>query len=568
MSGNAVSALEKEAWPGKLQASLEILRGFNQQSEGGFLKLGETLREVAGLARRLAECASELAGAGGVMRYREAVGEFEALSRELGAIRRGTERHGEVIERIAGLARAFRGPALEFARANRTFRLLGLYVRVEASRLRGEGGEFASLADDIAALASGIDESAGNLERDSRRAAGELQSGRTMLRELGLEQTAESGKILDSAAEEIHALSGRAGLAEGAARVLAEGCGRLRDEVARIVNSLQFQDIARQRLEHVCEGVERLLEGLRRDEGGPGALSLVALEARQLDSAREELKAALERIGESLESAGTQSAGFGAEAARLSAERLDLKSCGETMTGAAAGCVASLERLEQVVAGVMPVLDDMGLSASRIDETGYRIGLVSLNCAVKTARLGNEGAALGVVAAEMGRLAMESGAQAAAAMQRLEELRSQTALLADLGQGHGGQGLQERVNGAMEKAERAEEGCAERLGSIQQLAERLTAEIGGAVRRRAWERPLLAGLEEAAGLLREVEGGLESAGGEGAAHEGEWFRGLEGRYTMASEREIHREYVAADTPQESLTGAKTDETFGDGIELF
>jgi hypothetical protein len=77
---DAVSALRTEAWPEKLQASLEILRGFNQRSEGGFLKLGETLREVAGLARRLAECAGELAGSGGVMRYREAVGEFEELS--------------------------------------------------------------------------------------------------------------------------------------------------------------------------------------------------------------------------------------------------------------------------------------------------------------------------------------------------------------------------------------------------------------------------------------------------------------------------------------------------------
>lgn len=563
-----MSAPRKKAWTEKLQASLKILRGFNQQSESGFLKLGEALRVVAGLARRLAECAGEVAGAGGVMRYREAMEEFEALSRELMAIRRGTEQQGEVLERIAGLARAFRGPALEFARANRTFRLLGLYVRVEASRLRGEGAEFGSLADDIAALASGIDESAGSLERDSRRAAGELESGRARLRQLGAEQAEESGKMLDSAAEEIRALSGRAGLAEGAARLLAEGCGRLRDEVARIVNSLQFQDIARQRLEHVCEGVERLLEGLRRGEGGPGALSLAALEARQLDSAREELQAALDRIGQSLESAGAQSAGFGVEAVKMSAERQGLKSCGETMTGAAAACAALLERLEEVVAGVMPVLDDMGLSAARIDETGYRIGLVSLNCAVKTARLGEEGAALGVVAAEMGRLAMESGGTAAAATRRLRELRSQAAALADLGQGRSGEGLQARVRGALEKAERAEAECAERLRSVRELAERLTAEIGGAVSGREWEGPLLAGLEQASGLLREVERGLESAGGEGVEQEAEWFRGLEGRYTMASEREIHQEYVAADIPRESLTGAKTDETFGDGIELF
>lgn len=552
----------------RLERSLELLREFDRHSEGGFLKLGETLRGVAGLSKRLAECAAEMAGAGGVLRYREAIGDFEGLVEELRGIRGGTQRHAEVLERIAGLVRAFRAPAREFARANRTFRLLGLYVRVEASRLRAEGAEFSSLADDIAALAHGIDDSAGSLEQSARQAGERLDAGSVLILELGREQSEGSGQMLELAAAEIAALGRRSAEAHEAAQELAEGCCRLRDEMGRIVTGLQFQDIARQRLEHVCEGLERLLEGLRRMEPDAGAGALAALEARQLNSAREELRSALVRIGDSLESAGSRSSRFGTEAQRLVAEPLELKACGETMTGTARDCSASLERLGEVVAEVLPVLEGMGTAAMRIDETGYRIGLVSLNCAVKTAGLGADGAALGVVAGEMGRLAMETGTQAAAVSGRLSELRQETGVLSELGAGAHRKGFEARVEAALRQASEAERECLNRLRAVRELAERLTAELSDTEEREEWVRRLVAGLDEACGLLGEVAREMAPQGADSAEGGGAWCEGLEHRYTMESEREIHQEYITGDTPQEKLMKSKTDATFGDGIELF
>lgn len=89
-----------------------------------------------------------------------------------------------------------------------------------------------------------------------------------------------------------------------------------------------------------------------------------------------------------------------------------------------------------------------------------------------------------------------------------------------------------------------------------------------------WARRMLERLEEAGRNLAELEQGLgreaedESEAGNESEVGDEWGQSMEGRYTMASEREIHQEYFSVNTPQENPKKANEDATFDDGIELF
>lgn len=262
--------------PGSMDVDglIGVLRDFNSQSEKAFLELGEVLGSLAGGARTLARCAAEMAGGGGAERFGQSVDVLEDLVEELQRIRGESESRGESLARIAALARGFRRPAREFARANRTFRLLGLYMRVEASRLKEAEAEFGALAEDIRTLASGIDECAEEL--DEKGAAVERGVGDGASAD-GHAEVGAGGKPADfgSGGEELaEARAGRQ-QSEATARRLAQGCTEVRDEISGLVTSLQFQDIARQRLEHVCEGWQRLGEVLQGQ--GAGAAELVVL---------------------------------------------------------------------------------------------------------------------------------------------------------------------------------------------------------------------------------------------------------------------------------------------------
>jgi methyl-accepting chemotaxis protein len=547
---------------------VEALRDFNSQSEGAFLEMGEVLGSLAGGARTLAQCAAEMAGSGGAEGFGESVKGLEDLVAELERIRRESDGRGESLARMAVLARGFRRPAREFARANRTFRLLGLYMRVEASRLKEAEADFQALSDDIRGLAAGIDECAEDLEEKARRSSEELEAGRQRINALYLTQAAESRQMLDLAGEELAAAQAGRQQSEETARRLAQGCADVRDEINRLVTSLQFQDIARQRLEHVGEGLQRLGEVLQGPQEGAGAAELAALQWQQLRSTRRELGGVLERIAANLSQARQRLGQLRIEVARLVGEAPDWTERRERIQREARLCVESTERLRGVVQEVAPTLQGMSVSANHIDEIGYRIGLVSLNCAIKTERLGGKGAALGVVACELSRLALETEAHAETVAAQLGELKLETAALTDLSDGIGAVDLELRTSRTVSEAQAADTEYQQRLRRVCEVTEGLLAQLESAVARRGWADELLGGLDAAEHRLGQLTN--ELGGGPAIEHGAgrEWSEDLLSRYTMASERGVHQEYLLGYQEAPDGEGKEKDEIFGGEVELF
>jgi hypothetical protein len=183
--------------------------------------------------------------------------------------------------------------------------------------------------------------------------------------------------------------------------------------IGRIITALQFDDIARQRIEHVAHGLERLAVLLARgtlsDEEPPAppetvrlaAGALAALMVRQIVDLAGQLEAAASALARELAATTDQVRRLEPEVDRLAGgdgqragsetplERLDQELGGARSLFAAyadahQGVIAELARLGDVAAAT-------AATSRALDEVETDIRIVGLNAEIKSARLGDEG---------------------------------------------------------------------------------------------------------------------------------------------------------------------------------
>jgi hypothetical protein len=200
-----------------------------------------------------------------------------------------------------------------------------------------------------------------------------------------------------------------------AAAVAAAGAAsdHVNAHIGGIITALQFDDIARQRIEHFAHGLERLAalvtRGTLSDEEAPAppetvrlaAGALAALMVRQTVDLAGQLEAAASTLGRELAATIDQVRRLEPEVDRLAGgdgqragdetplERLDqelggARSLVTAYADAHQGVVAELARLGDVAAAT-------ATTSRALDEVETDIRIVGLNAEIKSARLGDEG---------------------------------------------------------------------------------------------------------------------------------------------------------------------------------
>jgi methyl-accepting chemotaxis protein len=232
-------------------------------TEGAAMGLIQDLNALNDAARALMEdlaeaearaVASKQEGQGDVESMRAAM---EALRVRLAARSAQIEANRTVYESIAREAEGFARAISDIGRIATQTRLLALNATIEAARAGDAGKGFAVVAQEVRALAG-----------QSAQVAEGVTSGLARLRDL---MRARLSDALDSEAD--HALLDSAeGQAAGAAQaferiasastsalmVTSAHGQRIRGHITEALGAMQFQDIVRQRLQHVGESVERV----------------------------------------------------------------------------------------------------------------------------------------------------------------------------------------------------------------------------------------------------------------------------------------------------------------------
>ncbi|HEX7765676.1 MAG TPA: methyl-accepting chemotaxis protein [Nitrospira sp.] len=137
-------------------------------------------------------------------------------------------------------------------------RLLALNAAIEAARAGEHGRGFAVVADEVTKLANRSGQAAINIkklvtdvQRESQQAMNEIQE----LASVDLTKTLSSKERLDHMTKVLTEKNAALRTSVGSTQLHAE---RLGQDIAAIVMALQFQDIARQKIEHVIEPLTKL----------------------------------------------------------------------------------------------------------------------------------------------------------------------------------------------------------------------------------------------------------------------------------------------------------------------
>lgn len=582
----------------RLRRTAARLEGFLDESEREFLAVGSRLSEfhqnssaVVAAARSAVE---NIVGRKG-SQAREGLGALvDRLDAQVSTARTEMAGAEEALTGILAPLREIESAQTGFQRLVRTLGILGISTRIESVRLVSARSGFDTIAQQVRDLTVRIRKELDAITDHESILSGQLTQALFVLRTAGDLQRAGALQIFSRTRASLEFLRETHERGSSAAGVVAENSALIKENISRIVQSMQFQDITRQGMEHVREALLQLSSDLESGQSADeaGIQSVLALQEAQLAASTGSLVEALFEVMGNLKAVSTHSDALSREtrevlgildpagSAFLSELELGLAPVKVLISETAAAGREIASTLHKVAATAA----EMARFAAEIERIGAEIRLIALNASVKAAHTGTEGAALGVLAEAMARLSTDARGrtreitdplcrmvESAERMREDFEQRTRTAggtngldsIMGDLDSLLLGlHGLNEDIVRSLQETE----GGAQALGlAIQEAVDRITL------------------VDQAAGMSREIGEELRSLraaaeGGEsgpGAGPPAALFSGLSRRYTTDHERQVHGQMVqqrqGGVVPQESgnRVGSRAgDDDLGDNVELF
>jgi hypothetical protein len=366
---------------------------------------------------------------------------------------------------------------------------------------------------------------------------------------------------------------------------------KIADTVGRAIISLQTGDSTRQRLEHVCHGLNLAGDAAPHLAPGPqdGSADVICrLQAMQLKDAQRELDHGVGQIMHSLSAilgdathvvdqgrslyggkGGGQGTGQGnGQGADSFLNRI------KEMLAQASSLIATCESGGKAVDDALTLVEDtlakFREAISGLSEAVVDITLIGMNASLKASHLGSKGNAFVVIANELKATADQVSAGAGRLKPILDNIEKSANELRGL-RVHGDGAQLTRLEPAILKALHEIEEGNDRLGG---LISRLVAEGAEFEGLMNSSTSLMRELGKGAEILPEVASRLDGAGRAGptialAAADEATLDGLFARYTMERERDVHRDFLRAFgvTPKEPEKAAAPVDA-DDGLELF
>lgn len=582
----------------RLRHIAEQLLGLNEETAGEFLRAGARLQEAAIRTRTISTLASEASAAvsgsgegndrlqtmadvagGTVAKLKEWQRELDQVPDSLGA----------VVNSIQSVMAA----GVEWHRGiAKNLRVVRMYTAVEAAHLNSHNSRVEAFCVELAESADHISNDGAAWKKRTAEATISLDGAHRGITE-GV--AAFAAGVFEAQRQLGIALSGLSGIlarSRESTQQVAEIAADISTQVNQVVASLQFHDIARQRIEHVQEALLEVADALECYAADPEGVDLnIASEAYaslRLQSAQ------LEKVVEGAEEAEASISG-GLQ--RIAAECIGLAEATESLRVSHGGdafaqvreCVdalaVSLNRGIELAMDTVSSVQDVAAIAAETDRwtersriTSDELLMLGMNAVIMTANLREEGRTITVCADEIGRLVRASAETISDAAGRLGSI-VQTA--EELGrraeqarQSHAArcEGDRDELEQGLVALEAIHEHVKE-AGETAELASReLSDDIAHTLRGLRFADTMRRKLGHAVSQMREVEQVLTDAGL--GSVEGAELARLVGRYTMADERHTHADILGAEVAAElvMIDGDEADDggddDLGDNVELF
>lgn len=567
----------------RLQSMVTRLAGIDQLTEQVFLRVGEQVRDGHRRALALAELAEQTLRFGENESAEQTVTRLQLLT-ERSALWL-TEAHDRstmictILDTLAHDVESLSVPLHGLTKVVKTLQALRVATRIEAARSHGQGAQV--LGQELHHLGTVMQEKLGHIAERCDVLATLRQ------RAMNVEEQAQVGPLLEADGEirQARLLLGKVAThcvqtADHAVRF--QQCStELTGNFGELVAALQFQDITRQRLQHIRGALDGLSAALLAESGTkPATGNICQLQHDQLALAAGEFCEATERLDHNLRGMyrGVQSltddtraalfVGSSEQCARIAPSLQAVILCLEKVqtTHLAAG---------QAVFAVCQAVRDVACLTGEIERLGEEMQLLAQNAAVSAAHGSVRAAGLTVIAGNIQTLAEDAGRYAAAMAEGCRRVSEQAEELDARDQQSGGcesdlGALLEEARALVGQLENVSQSFEARIAVIGQQVAELGEEMQAALAALDIRRQFLAHadpvLEELRALAR------EHGAAERNVEDDHLLLSLRNRYTMMSEREIHHRFlrqhaekrVQDDRPPPVLAA----DELGSNVELF
>lgn len=565
----------------RLQAIAGQLAGIDQLTEEAFLRIGRQAGEGHRRAMALTGLAEEALQPG----------ERESAEQTVARLQLLTERSALWLSEALGRSAMICGtlnvlgrevetlhqPLRELANVVKTLQALRVATRIEAARSHGHGALV--LGQELQSLGVLMQE---KLELITARCE-VLATLRQ--RALAIEARAQAGPLREADGEirQSRLLLGRVAAqcirtSDQTAR-MQENSRTLTENFGELIAALQFQDITRQRLQHVRRALEGLLSALLEEAGrAPAVGSICQLQHEQLAWAVAEFCEATGRLDRNLRkmAAGVQlladdaraalMAGSSEQCARIAPSLQAVTECLEKVqtTHLAAG---------QAVFAVCQAVGDVAALAGEIETLGEEMQLLAQNAAVSAAHGSVQAAGLTVIAGNIQLLAEDAGRYAAAMAAGCQRVN---ALADELDAGEQQSDSRESDLGVLLDEARTLLGRLEAInrsfdvrlaaisGEVAGLDEEIRSTLEGFDIQRRFLLQVTPVLEELQEMAREQGSAVQDAADD------RMLVNLQSRYTMMSERDVHQRFLHGDAapPDAAAPVGSVISDLGSNVELF
>lgn len=249
---------------------VEQLQSVSAQTEAAALELGARFRDISQRAKEQAREADSLFGGSGGAQQKDGItvetilGETDrTLSKFVQDVVKTSQVATNVVtvmEEVATNTKAIAGILAEVEFLADQTRLLALNAAIEAARAGEHGRGFAVVAEEVTKLANRSGQAATNI----RKLVGAVNdsAGRAMkeLETLASVDMSDTLKAKDRLGGMTHAMLQTNAALQSSVKQATGRAEALVADIAQIVMSMQFQDITRQRIEHVMDPLRAMRE--------------------------------------------------------------------------------------------------------------------------------------------------------------------------------------------------------------------------------------------------------------------------------------------------------------------
>jgi hypothetical protein len=549
---------QPRAWARDLAVVIHDLESLNQATEKDFLAVGGKLLEFLNSSRELHSKLEDLALMVSGDRTRELSGVLHGVQAFMKETQDRCAQSANELSSLRQSAALIHRGFSSFGKIAMSFHIAAILARIETSSLSVSQQDLTNLAAQVRTCSDSIEERA-------RQVLDAVTAFSTRLRDLLREstrldelQSREIPALLDEVGRDLAAIEHRRQQASAASTELGAKMAAVSRHLGELVTSIQFQDITRQQFEHIIEALRELFEKSHQRTVPTSSGSFLVVQKAQLANSAASFNRSSGKIESDLALIESKVAEMAAASRTILGEDEEqdsfLVKLPQRLT-AVFSAVGELKELERDQARASSDLESIARqlkdSIGQVQVIEVQLSRIAINAAVSACHLGAPGDPLNVVAGAIQELQNQCAARSREAGTALISIDCAVETLASLHRAAQGSSLgADTLDGHAANLSATSEASSTAVSSIAALA---TGLCGGLreVRENFRIRALFAvtanrcveGLERVSSQLpQHPSNGDEVAGDPNELHAR--------RYTMQSERDVHRAAAAGESAQE------------------